>query len=66
MATNLAIDDNLIKEALAIGQHKTKKAAVTAALLEYIQHHRQLELVKLFGTIDYDSSYDYKKERRKN
>ena len=37
MATNLAIDDTLIEDARQIGQHLTKKAAVTAALEEYIQ-----------------------------
>ena len=63
MATNLAIDDNLIKEARRIGNHPTKKAAVNAALDEYIQRHRQAEIIKHFGTIDYDESYDYKKSR---
>lgn len=65
MATNLAIDDQLINTAVKVGHHHTKKAAVTAALQEYIQHHRQLEIISLFGKIDYDPSYDYKKERRR-
>lgn len=37
MATNLAIDDSLVREAQQLGGHKTKKEAVTEALLEYIQ-----------------------------
>jgi hypothetical protein len=63
MATNLAIDDKLIDEARRIGKHKTKKEAVTAALDEYIRHRKQLEILKLFGTIDYDPTYDYRKMR---
>ncbi|MGM0654129.1 MAG: type II toxin-antitoxin system VapB family antitoxin [Thermodesulfobacteriota bacterium] len=63
MATNLAIDDKLIQEALIIGQHKTKKAVVTEALQEYIQRRKQLEIIKMFGSIDYDPDYDYKKQR---
>jgi hypothetical protein len=64
MATNLAIDDALIEEARQIGHHVTKKAAVTAALEEYIQRRKQLEILDLFGTIDYDPDYDYKKNRQ--
>lgn len=64
MATNLALDDNLIAEARLIGHHATKKAAVTAALEEYIARRKQLEILKLFGTIDYDPDYDYKKIRQ--
>jgi len=64
MPTNLALDDKLIAEALRIGRHATKKAAVTAALEEYIQRRKQMEILKLFGTIDYDPAYDYKKVRQ--
>jgi len=64
VATNLAIDDTLIEEARQIGHHVTKKAAVTAALEEYIQRRKQLEILDLFGTIDYDPDYDYKKNRQ--
>lgn len=63
MATNLAIDDKLIDEAKRIGHHKTKKEAVTAALDEYIQRRKQMRILRLFGTIDYDENYDYKKAR---
>ena len=63
MATNLALDDNLIAEAQQIGHHATKKAAVTAALQEYVNHRKQLEILKLAGTIDYDPDYDHKKIR---
>jgi len=63
MATNLALDDKLIIQAQKVGHHKTKKEAVTAALKEYIVHKKQLEVTKLFGTIDFDKNYNYKKAR---
>ncbi|MEQ8221108.1 MAG: type II toxin-antitoxin system VapB family antitoxin [Candidatus Eremiobacterota bacterium] len=65
MPTNLAIDDNLILDAQKIGGHRTKKEAVTEALKEYIQRRKQMEIINLFGTIDYDSDYDYKEGRKK-
>jgi Arc/MetJ family transcription regulator len=65
MATNLALDDELINMAVELGHHPSKKAAVTAALQEYIQHRKQQKVLLLFGTVDYDSAYDYKKERRR-
>jgi hypothetical protein len=61
--TNLAIDDKLINEAKTVGQHKTKKEAVTAALEKYVQWHKQQEILEHFGTIDFDPEYDYKKVR---
>ena len=64
MATNLAIDDSLIQEAQKLGGHVTKKAAVSQALMEYIQRRRQLEIVELFGSVDYEADYDYKQQRR--
>lgn len=63
MATNLALDDSLIEDARVAGGHKTKKAAVTAALLEYVKHWERLRLLELFGTVDFDPDYDYKAER---
>ena len=63
MATNLAIDDKLIESALKLGHHKSKKEAVTTALNEYIQHKQQQKMLSLFGHIDYQDAYDYKKER---
>ncbi len=59
MATNLAIDDKLIIKAQKIGHHKTKKEAVTTALKEYIAHKKQLEVLDLFGSIEFDKDFDY-------
>jgi len=61
--TNLAIDDELLEEALRVGGHRTKKATVTEALQEYIRRRKQVEILDLFGQIDYDPEYDYKKQR---
>ena len=64
MPTNLAIDDRLLEEAQKIGRHRTKRETVTAALEEYIAHRKQQEILSLFGKIDYEPSYDYKRERK--
>ena len=65
MATNLALDDNLIEAARRAGRHKTKKEAVSAALEEYIRRRKQLRILDAFGKFDFDPAYDYKVERRK-
>ena len=65
MATNLAIDDNLIEQARLIGKHTTKKGVVTEALQEYIQRRKQIEILDLFHSVDYDPDYDYKEQRKK-
>jgi Arc/MetJ family transcription regulator len=64
MATNLAIDDELLTEAQSVGGHRTKKDTVNEALREYIQRRKQSKVVNLFGTIEFDSSYDRRKRRR--
>jgi Arc/MetJ family transcription regulator len=66
MATNLQIDDALIHKAVTLGGHRTKRAAVTKALEEYIDHLEQEKILKLFGTVDYDPGYDYKDQRRRS
>jgi Arc/MetJ family transcription regulator len=66
MPTNLALDDRLIEEAKRVGNHKSKKDAVTAALQEYVRRRKQLQILELVGKIDYYGDYDYKKGRRKH
>jgi len=63
MATNLQIDDELITKAVNLGHHRTKKAAVTQALINYILHLEQENILSLFGSIDYAEDYNYKKQR---
>ena len=65
MATNLAIDDKLLEEARIIGKHATKRAVVNEALQEYIQRRKQIEILDLFHSIEYDPTYDYKGQRKK-
>ena len=63
MATNLKIDEALLNEARDLGYFSTKKETVNAALAEFIQHRKQLELLKLEGSIDFFDDYDPKKLR---
>lgn len=64
MPTNLDIDDGLIEQAQKLGRHRTKKETVNAALAEYVRRRKQQRIISLFGTVEYDSRYDYKRERR--
>ena len=63
MATNLAIDPELLNKALEVGGEKTKKATVNRALREFIARREQERLLELFGKLDWDDEYDYKRER---
>ena len=65
MATNLDLDPALVEEAVAVGGRRTKKEAVTEALREYIARRRQAGIKRLFGTMEFDPGYDYKKQRRR-
>lgn len=65
MAINLAINETLLETAYKIGGYKSKKETVNTALEEFIQKRKSEELIKLFGQIEYDSDYDYKKLRAK-
>lgn len=64
MATNLALDNNLLNLALKVGGYKTKKDTVNAALKEFVERHKQREIIELFGTLPFDSDYDYQKLRK--
>ncbi len=66
MATNLSIDPELIDRALALSGERTKKAAVTQALREFIARREQKCLLELFGKLHWDSDYDYKMERSRS
>lgn len=63
MATNLSIDPALIDRALAISGERTKKAAVTKALQEFIARREQRALLDLVGKLEWDESFDYKADR---
>jgi Arc/MetJ family transcription regulator len=64
MATNLAIDEQLLDQALTVGGCRTKRQTVNEALREFIQRRKRLELLKLAGKVEFDPRYNYKQERR--
>jgi Arc/MetJ family transcription regulator len=63
MATNLAIDPNLLDDALIISGLSTKKDTVNQALKEFIERRKQREITALFGNLSHDADFDYKKGR---
>ena len=63
MATNLEIDQKLLSKAVTISGLKTKKDTVNLALKEFINRRKQTEVLELFGKMDADPNYDYKKGR---
>jgi Arc/MetJ family transcription regulator len=66
MATNLSIDPKLIDRALKVSGERTKKAAVTKALQEFVARREQRRLTELFGQLDWDAEYDYKTDRTRS
>ena len=63
MATNLGIDPALLNKAMEVGGEKTKRATVNKALREFIAHREQARIAELFGSLDWDDQFDYKRER---
>ena len=63
MATNLALNEELLKKALEVGHLKTKKDTVNEALKEFIERRQQGRIINLFGKIDWDDKYNYKRSR---
>ena len=66
MATNLSIDPELLERALAVSGERTKKAAVTRALQEFVARRRQRRLLELMGALEWDEEFDYKAERSRS
>ena len=66
MATNLALDPELLDRVVAVSGEPTKKAAVTLALKEFVARREQRHVSELFGKLDWDASYDYKAERSRS
>lgn len=66
MATNLAIDPQLLTHALRLGGEKTKTATVTLALQEFIARREQSRLLDLFDSLEWDPEFDYKAERSRS
>ena len=66
MATNLAIDPELLERAVAVSGERTKKAVVTKALQEFIARREQKRVVELMGKLEWDDSFNYKAERSRS
>ena len=66
MATNLALDPDLLNQVVAVSGETTKKAAVTLALKEFIAKREQRRLADLFGKLEWDANFDYKAERSRS
>jgi Arc/MetJ family transcription regulator len=66
MPSNLAIDDDLLSEALRVGGRRTKRETVNEALSEYIRRRKRRSFAKLFGSVDFRPDWDYKKARRRS
>jgi Arc/MetJ family transcription regulator len=66
MATNLALDPQLLNQVLELSGEPTKKAAVTLALKEFVARREQKKVADLFGKLDWDASFDYKAERSRS
>lgn len=64
MATNLAIDEQLLKRAVQAGGLRTKKETVTKALEEFIQRRQQRKILRACGTFEFRQDWDYKADRR--
>ncbi len=63
MRTNIVLDDQLVKEAQALSQIKTKRELIEQALKEFVAHRKRLNLRELKGMGDIRSDYDYKSLR---
>lgn len=65
MATNIELDEKLVREAMKLGNKTTKKSVVEEALAEYVAHRKRMRIFELEGKIEYHDDYDYKELRRK-
>ncbi|MBD2187460.1 type II toxin-antitoxin system VapB family antitoxin [Pseudanabaena mucicola] len=66
MVTSLNINETLLQEALALDKNVTIESMIEIALYEYVQRRKRLKLLDLFGVIDYDETYDYKRQREQS
>ena len=66
MATNLDLDPDLLERALELSGERTKTAAVTQALREFVSRREQPRLLELFGALEWDAAFDYKRERSRS
>jgi len=63
MRTNIVLDDQLVSEAQALSQIKTKRELIEQALKEFVAHRKRLNLRDLKGMGGIREDYDYKSLR---
>ena len=63
MRTNIVLDDDLVQEAQALSQIKTKRELIDQALREFVSHRKRLDLRELKGVGELRADYDYKSSR---
>lgn len=66
MPTNLTIDSDLLDRALEVSGEHSKDAIVAKALEEFIARREQKGISQLFGQLEWDTSFDYKRRRSRN
>ncbi len=66
MPENDDVKRRLPEAAVRAAGVKTKRETVDHAHQELERKRRAEELISLFGTIEYDGSYEYKEERRRS
>ena len=64
MGTNIDLDNELLGKAQEFSGLRTKKDVVHHALAEYVRREEQRKVILLFGTIEYEPDYNYKRERK--
>ncbi len=58
MRTNIEIDDELMRQAMAIGRFKTKRAAVEAGLAALTRQAAYAGLMDMFGKFEWEGDLD--------
>jgi hypothetical protein len=63
MSANLSIDPDVIERAFEVSRERTREAAVTKALEEFVALRGQKRLLDLMGKLEWGRSFDFKQER---
>ena len=64
MRTNIVLDEDVVREAMALSGEPTKKALVDRALREFLQRQRLLDMANSFGKIQWEGDLDQMRERQ--
>ena len=64
MRASFPIEETLVDTARQVGNHPSREAAIEAALREYVERHRQVQIIEMFGMVEFDSTCNYKEARR--